>query len=191
MTCTKQGGGCGAYVRCCIERRIHVEAVALAVSPAWVLVEAEADSEAFKGKQEAAQKRRGEVLLHVGLHLGDESIHVLLVAARRRVLALAAAPPGAHRDNIFAFVRGLVRAEPEWRYVVVSRTGSATKSRQSYMLMKTRAPGRLARIAFACLAHCGKSHMCLNACLSGLAQLQLAHAGSSLLRFVLQVVSMH
>ena len=36
------GGGCGAYVRCCIERRIHVEAVALAVSPAWVLVEAEA-----------------------------------------------------------------------------------------------------------------------------------------------------
>ena len=109
-----------------IRKRIHVQLVALAVSPARVLIEAEADSEAFKGKQEAAQKRRGEVLLHVGLHLGDESIHVLLVAARRRVLlVLAAAPPGAHRDTIFALVRGLVRAQPEWRYVMVRRTGSA------------------------------------------------------------------
>ena len=134
MTCTKQGGGFGAYVRCCIEGRIHVKAVALAVSPVWVLVEAEADSEAFEDEQDAAQKRPGEVPLHVGLHLGDESIHILLVAARRRVLALAAAPPGAHRDNIFALVRGLVRAEPEWRYAVVSsRTGSATEPNQSLL----------------------------------------------------------
>ena len=61
MTCPKQGRGCGAYVRCCIKGRIHVEAVALAVSPAWVLVEAEAGSEAFEGEQVAAQKRYQEL----------------------------------------------------------------------------------------------------------------------------------